>query len=82
MWSAVGVNGNGGFSDGLGCDHPRLAVPPGDCHLDADDLANQADKVLQKLLWRVSGIDLVAYFEQGSALFAAKPPAAWPGLIG
>jgi len=37
---------------------------------------------LQKLLRPVFGADLLTYFEQGTTLFAAEAPTAWPGLIG
>jgi hypothetical protein len=53
----------------------------GDRNFGAYDVADQAYEVLQKLLWLVCGVNLLAHFEQGTTLVTIKAPTAWPGLI-
>jgi hypothetical protein len=82
MRAAVGMNRNRRVGNRLGGDHPRATALAGNCNLDADDLSDQGNEVLQKLLGPVFGADLLTNFEQSTALFAAQAPAAWPGFIG
>jgi hypothetical protein len=82
MGPAVGMNRYPRFGTRIGGDHPGANTLAGNGNFCADDLSDQGDEVLQKLLGPVFGADLLTYFEQGSTLLAAEAPTAWPGIIG